>query len=385
MKLYNSKKDKELYYYFNAKKEQLWCYRHRYYDVLGKRKEKYKQGFKSENAAYRELLEVKTAILNGDVKQVEKSNLTVSEWLDIWYETHKNEWKESTRDHRKRVIKTRFKPLIGNYKLAELDKTTYKRIFINKLLTSMEPSTVQLLHRIFKASINAAVDDEILDRNRFTKIKIIKKRKEEKNFLTPEELNVFLPAAKKYLSITSYTLTLLLTFTGFRKGEAFGLQWSDICFETKTITVNKTRDKHGVRSPKSEKSYRKIKIDELLVNQLKLYQKWCKQIKLSFGSHLNDNDLVFINKDGRPSQEYILNRAFRNLFNKLDIKEITPHGLRHTHATILIGNRVPVIEIAERLGNTPQMIYNIYGHSFDKMEDESVRGFTSSVDLSAIQ
>ncbi|KNE22442.1 site-specific integrase [Virgibacillus pantothenticus] len=385
MKLYNSKKDKELYYYFNAKKEKLWCYRHRYYDALGKRREKYKQGFKSEDEAYRELLDVKTNILNGNLRQVEKSNLTVAEWLDIWYETHKNEWKKSTKDHRKGVIKSRIKPLIGNYKLTQLDKTTYKRVFINKLLARMEPSTVQLLHRIFKAAINAAVDDEILDRNRFTKIKIQKEKKEDRNFLTPDELNIFLPAAKKYLSITSYTLTLLLTFTGFRKGEAFGLQWNDVCFKKKTITVNRTRDIHGIRTPKSEKSYRNIKVDDVLVNQLKTYQLWCKEIKLSLGSHLNEDDIIFINRDGRPCHDYILNRAFRNLFKKIGIKEITPHGLRHTHATILIGNRVPVIEIAERLGNSPQMIYNVYGHSFDKLENESVKGFTSSVDLDAIK
>ncbi|WP_253291396.1 Arm DNA-binding domain-containing protein [Virgibacillus proomii] len=180
MKLYKTKKDKELYYYYNAKKEKLWCYRHRYDDALGKRREKYKQGFKSENEAYRALLEVKTAILNGDIKQVEKSNLTVSEWLDIWYETHKNEWKRSTREHRKFVIDKYFKPLLGKYKLAELDKTTYKRVFINRLLKQMNPNIVQLLHCIFKAAINAAVVDEILDRNRFTKIKIQKGKKAEK-------------------------------------------------------------------------------------------------------------------------------------------------------------------------------------------------------------
>ncbi|MFU0790711.1 MAG: Recombinase XerC [Virgibacillus proomii] len=385
MKLYKTKKDKELYYYYNAKKEKLWCYRHRYYDSLGKRREKYKQGFKSENEAYRELLDVKANILNGNVRQVEKSNLTVSEWLDIWYDTHKNEWKSSTRGHRKLVIDKHFKPSIGKFKLTELDKSTYKRVFINKLLDRMNPSTVQLLHRIFKAAINAAVDDEILDRNRFTKIKIQKRKKEEKNFLTPEELNIFLPAAKRHLSITSYTLTLLLTFTGFRKGEAFGLQWKDICFKAKTIDVNRTRDEYGIRSPKSERSYRTIKIDDFLINQLKSYYLWCKKLKLSLGLHLKEDDLVFITSSGQAMSTYTLNRAFDHLFDKLSITKISPHGLRHTHATILIGNRVPVIEIAERLGNTPQMIYNVYGHSFEEMEDESVKAFSNSVDVGAIR
>lgn len=48
LKLYKTEKDKELFYYFNAKKEQMYMYRHRYYDALGKRREKSKQGFKNE-------------------------------------------------------------------------------------------------------------------------------------------------------------------------------------------------------------------------------------------------------------------------------------------------------------------------------------------------
>lgn len=97
MKLYKTKKDPELYYYFNAKGVKMFMYRHRYYDALDNRREKSKQGFTSENKAYRALLEVRTSILDGDTKKVEDENLTVSQWLDIWYETKKVSWKITTR------------------------------------------------------------------------------------------------------------------------------------------------------------------------------------------------------------------------------------------------------------------------------------------------
>lgn len=67
--LFKTKKDPELFYYFTAKKEKRWIYRHRYYDALSNRREKSKQSFTSENEAYRKLLEVKIAISNGDVKK----------------------------------------------------------------------------------------------------------------------------------------------------------------------------------------------------------------------------------------------------------------------------------------------------------------------------
>src|SRR5690625_6256899 len=104
MKLYRTNKDRELYYYFNAKGEKRYRFRHRYYDALGNPRERSGQGFKNINKAYRKLLEVRLSIDNGDVRQVENENITVSEWLDIWYETKKIDWKQSTRKERKRII-----------------------------------------------------------------------------------------------------------------------------------------------------------------------------------------------------------------------------------------------------------------------------------------
>lgn len=375
-----SKKDNELFYYFNAKGEKLWCFRHRYYNSLGKRREKSKQGFKSEKEAYRSLLEVKASILNGNVKKVENSNLTVSEWLDIWYETHKNSWKETTRIQRENAIKHQMKPLLGKYKLAELDKSTYIRKYINFLSKDYKLSTVKLFHRLFKIAVNAAVDNEIIPRNRFNKISIKSESSEidelNDNFLTANELNTFLKYAKNLENITNYTLIKLLAFSGLRKGEALGLMWKNVNFAEQTLTVERTRDNKGTRSPKTKNSYRTILIDNELLKQLELYRTWCKATKLSFGMHLKDHDFIFIShQSGNPVTDNTLLYSFRRILKKSGIKRITPHGLRHTHATVLISRRIPDIVIAKRLGNTPQMIANVYGHLYKDLETESVQAF----------
>ncbi|MGG3887801.1 tyrosine-type recombinase/integrase [Metabacillus fastidiosus] len=381
MKMHKSKKDNDLYYYFNAKNEKMWCYRYRYYDALGKRKEKSKQGYKSEKEAYKALLEVKSSVINGDVKQVENSNLTVGEWLDTWFKTHKNDWKITSQIQRENAIKYQMKPLLGKFKLADLDKTTYKRIFINTLLEKYEPSTVQLFHRLFKVAINAAVDSEIIPRNRFNKITIPTKEKSE-NFFTAEELKNFLAAAKRLENITNYTLILLLAFTGLRKGEALGLKWDNIEFANKTLTVEQTRDNKGARTPKTKNSYRTILVDDALLNQLESYYRWCKKIKLSFGMHLKDDDYIFISyQSGAPVTDNAIKYSCDRICKKTGMKRITPHGLRHTHATILISQRIPVKVIADRLGNTPQMILDIYGHSFKELEEESVTAFSQIMNL----
>ncbi|EOP82982.1 hypothetical protein IGM_05177 [Bacillus cereus HuB4-4] len=381
MKMHKSKKDNDLFYYFNTKDEKLWCYRHRYYDALGKRREKYKQGFKNEKDAYRALLEIKASVLNGDTKQVENSNLTISEWLDIWFEAHKNDWKISSQIQRKNAIKYQMKPILGKYKLADLDKTTYKRVFINELLKKYEPSTVQLFHRLFKVAINAAVDDEIIPRNRFNKI-TIKNERTDDNFLTADELKKFLSSAKELENITNYTLLLLLAFTGLRKGESLGLKWENIDFENNTLTVERTRDNKGARTPKTQNSYRTILIDDTLIKQLKTYHIWCKETKLSFGTRLSDKDFIFISyQTGTPITDNAIKFSMDRLIKKTGYKRITPHGLRHTHATILISQRIPVKVIADRLGNTPAMILDIYGHSFKQLEEETVESFSKALSM----
>lgn len=381
MKMYKSKKDNDLYYYFNAKKEKLWGFRYRYYDALGNRKEKSKQGFKNEKDGYKALLEVKASVINGDVRHVENSNLTISEWLDIWFETHKNDWKITSKIQRENAIKHQMKPMLGKYKLADLDKTTYKRVYINELLKNYKPSTVQLFHRLFKAAINAAVDDEVIPRNRFNKISIQNEESAD-NFLTADELKLFLSASKGLENITNYTIILLLAFTGLRKGEALGLKWENVNFEKKTLTVERTRDNKGVRTPKTKNSYRTILIDDTLINQLKIYDTWCKETMLSFGRHLKDTDFIFISyQTGTPVTDNTIKYSIDRIIKRTGTKRITPHGLRHTHATILIGQRIPVKVIADRLGNSPQMILDIYGHSFKDLEEESVQAFEHALNL----
>ena len=381
MEMHKSKKDKDLYYYFNTKGEKMWCYRYRYYDALGKRKEKSKQGFKAEKEAYRALLGVKANVINGEVKQVENANLTISEWLDIWFDTHKNELKVTSRKQRENAIKYQMKPLLGKYKLTELDKTTYKRVFINELLKEYKPNSVRLFHRLFKIAINAAVDSEIIPRNRFNKI-IIPVENEDANFYTADELNVFLEAAKKLENITNYSLIYLLAYTGMRKGEALGLKWNNVDFTKSSITIERTRDTKGIRSPKTKNSNRTIRIDDELVQQLNIYRTWCKKTMLSFGKSWSENDFIFIShRSGTPTGSNTLTYCFDRIIEKAGLKTISPHGLRHTHATILISQKQPVNVIAERLGNTPQMIWDTYGHNYKALEEESVTAFSNALNL----
>lgn len=378
-KLNKSKKDKDLYWYTNKKGEKLWMYRHKYKDSLGNRREKKKSSFESEDAALKALLKVKSDLLNGKVKQVEKDRMTVSQWLDIWYETYHVNWKEPTQILHKDIKDRVIKPLIGNCLLSELDKSTYIRLYINKLKKIYASSTVKSYNRIFKLAVNAAVDDEIIPRNRFTKISI-KDDKVKDNFYDSNELNKLLEVAEKFTNETTFASLLTIAYTGLRKGEANGLRWNDINFREKTLTVERTRDDKGVRPPKTENSYRTIPVDDIVIAQLKTYKSWCKEKKFKYGKHLKDDDFVFVSyQNGMCISNSTINYGLKQAIKISGLKSITVHGLRHTHATILLNNGVISKVIAERLGNTPEMIDKVYGHILKDTEDKAVQVFGNSL------
>lgn len=383
MKLHKTR-EKEIYYYYLKNGEKRYMYRHLYYDLLGKRRERKRSGFKSLKEAQRELLKLKAAILDNNQLQVDNHDMNISQWMDTWYETYSKEWAISTREARKNAIEKHIKRLIGKIKLKDLTKTIYINKFLNVLKEEgFKAHSIRSMHATVSTALNAAVEDDILDRNRIRSAPI-EKPKRLTNFLTPNELNIFLHYAKKE-KISDYTLILLLAYTGMRSGEALGLHWSDIDFQENTISIKRTRDVLGTRKTKTENSVRTIKVDELVFKQLKKYRTWCMQRKLECGEQLEDDDYIFLNNDG--SMYYykeLLSISIRSIYrnikkDNIKMNTITGHGLRHTHATILLSQGIPVKTVADRLGNTPETLLETYAHTFEELEEKAVIVFSKSL------
>lgn len=183
------------------------------------------------------------------------------------------------------------KPLIGHFKLQQLTKTIYQKHYINELEKKYKPSTVRLLHDLFKIAINAAVEEEILTRNKLhgTVLPSLRRKEADKNYLTPEQLSLLLNHIKQHEDIAYYSLFLTIAYTGIRKGEALGLQWRNIDFTNQTISIERHRGSNGVDSTKTKNSERTIKIDEVVLQQLKSYRTAVKALLLSHGRKLHDD------------------------------------------------------------------------------------------------
>lgn len=374
-KLIKTAKDKDLYWYKDNDGNKKYAYRYRYYNTLGERKEKSKQGFDTEKKALQALTKLKAQVLEGNLQQVENEDMTIAAWCDIWLEFKKSDWKPTTLIRNKGSVENHIKPLLGNRKLNQLDKITYKRIFIEPLFQKYKPRSVESWHRTFIAMVNAAVDAEILQRNRFTNISFKEDEKEVENVISASQLNQLLGYAKTRNELQC-TIIYLLAFTGIRSGEACGLTWKDVNFKTGEVNINKTRDYLGVRSPKTRNSYRVFKVDDEVLEILKKYKLTAKKIHLRFGHEFKEESFIFISSSyyGKPICTSAIRKMFSAASNRLGFK-VKAHTLRHTYASLLISSGVDVVTVASRLGDTNEMVFKVYAHAVDENKNQTIEAF----------
>lgn len=374
VKYHKTKKD-GIYWYVDSKGKKKYAYRYRYYDRFNKRREKSRTNFNTEKEAERALIEIKANVLDGNDRYVENDHLTVGQWMEIWMESKKNTWRPGTYIHYQESYNNHIKPLIGHLKLKKLTNLTVQRELIDKLVEKgLRRPTVEGICKIFLAAVNAAVDEEILLRNKIKKLDFSAASvRTRENFYTEEELRVFLECAKDNDPFTRYTAFLTLAMTGMRKGEMMGLTWKDIDFEKRTITIDKARTRTGLGPPKSDNGYRKIPLNDELEKQLKKYRTWCIQKKWSLDKPFKETDYVFITvKGARPIGLTYMEDAIDHICEKYRLKRISPHGLRHTFASILLSKKVPLKTVADILGDHPNTVIRTYAHSYKNTENEAM-------------
>ncbi|MGR6907007.1 tyrosine-type recombinase/integrase [Lysinibacillus sp. BSL11] len=243
--------------------------------------------------------------------------MTVSQWMDIWFEARQTDLAISTKTLNEQMIRLYIKPILGHYKISNLDYLTYKNQFIDALLKTKSVNTVKSAHGVFNNAINLAVRNEILSKNRFTSMKISKEKEikkggvneeEQLNFLNEDDLKKLLNYLKKADDMTHTALIWTIALTGMRKGEVATLQWNDIYLQKCTINIYATRDYLGHRDAKTKNSVRIVEVDPELWKLLDSYRK--KIIATS-------NDYVFVNFDtlipiGKNLAGRILNKAYED-------------------------------------------------------------------------
>jgi integrase len=304
-------------------------------------------------------------------------NPTFEELAQLWLENYKTTVKSSTFENVRSKVEKMTKKHFKELKLKKITVAYCQRVVIELSKSYvLYNHYLSVINRIFKY----AVLMDILDSNPFDKVIKPKSKQTQRkgNFLTKEELKEFLKLAQTATLSYFFPLVHLMSYTGLRQGEALALKWSDIDFENKKITVNKTaariKEKQILQTPKTKNSKRVISIDPTTLSILKSWKK--DQIKIYFknGKHFEgDENFIFTNQ--RADWVHIHNFIpyFKRFIADHKLKPITPHGLRHTHASLLFSAGVEPKNISDRLGHsTVQITLDLYTHISEEQRTDTV-------------
>ena len=248
----------------------------------------------------------------------------------------------------------------------------------------LSPATVQAARRYFAMAMDDAIREGVLMRNVARLTKPPKSERREIIVLTQDEIAKLIETAKAsdhlFISVMLPELISLTVHTGLRQGEAFGLKLEDIDFSRSCLFVKRSLA-HVVgqgavfQETKTKTSRRRILLLAEDTANLTAYRKWQQEYAAMLGDRFTNHGLVFTSPFGEPiSPTNFSRRYFKPLLAKAGIDlAFTFHGLRHTHATLLLQQGVNPKIVQERLGHSSiKMTMDTYSHVLPDMQQQAV-------------
>lgn len=281
------------------------------------------------------------------------------EWIGIYKE---GAIRKVTMDKYKLSLSWIIK-LAPKLRLCDLDRVSYQQL-LNNYAKEHERQTVMDFHHHLKAAILDAVDEGLVEKDPTRKVIIKGKEPKEKKqkYLNQFELHLLLKDLNLESKLNYDWLILLIAKTGMRFSEAIALTPTDFDFSHQTLSINKTwnyKGDGGFQPTKNKSSVRKIQLDWMIVSQFSALIK-----------NLPKEKPIFVT-------ESIYNSTINDLLSrhcqKVNIPEITVHGLRHTHASLLLFAGVSIASVAKRLGHSSMnTTERTYLHIIQELENKDV-------------
>ena len=167
---------------------------------------------------------------------------------------------------------------------------------------------------------------------------------------------------------------LTVLFMGLRRGELAGLEWKDIDYENKTMTIARSvQDIIGfgliTKEPKTENSKRTISMPDKLIDYLKEYEVWWQNQKKYLGDRLGDTDRLFCTEDGTDISPGLFRVWLQKTLAKVDLPKVTLHSLRHTNITLQLVAGVDMKTVSARAGHSKASTTSDFYSHFIKNSD----------------
>ncbi|SPT61283.1 Integrase [Aerococcus viridans] len=353
-----------------------------------------RRGFNSKEEAEFELAKIKLELKNNSFQKPSNEIVTFEEVYREWNLGYVNTVRETTYTMTSQQFRKYILPAFGKRNIRDI---TIKecQIKVN------EWSKIYKNFKVLKSAVQRVLDHALISKyiqeNPMKYVKMPKKMEDfthykKENYYTVEEVKAFFNTLTEHFSIKEVAMFHLLAYTGMRKGELGALCWSDINFEDKTIKIYKNlayvNKGYKVYPPKTKKSNRTIKIHDITIELLKKWKKQQAEELLSFGINPNQKEqwvfsMFYGDKINTPIHPDTTNNILKKVMkiNK-DLPKITPHGFRHTHASILIEASTEIKEISERLCHAGiEITGNTYGHLTEKAKENTANKFAEALNL----
>lgn len=324
---------------------------------------------------------------------VEHNQITVSEWLDCWYENYVvGKVKVKTRCDYESSIRCHIKPHLGRIKLTEL-KGMQVQQFYNELLKNgrldkkggLSPKTIRNIHIGLHRAMEQAVYNDLIIKNPLKGVSLPKQTKKPIEILTPEEQKQLVDKCFDHPWGVAVFLTL---YTGMRLGEVLGLNWKDIDFEKNTISISKQVGRIQNFDPniesktilclrnetKTSSSNRVISVAPKIMEKLNEHKIAQEKHRKKWKSAYNNLNMVFCREDGNLVDPKTFRTFYLNTLEKAEVGHKRFHALRHTFATRAMEANSHIKAVSNILGHaSSQITLDTYSHVSQDLQQETMQ------------
>ena len=268
-------------------------------------------------------------------------------------------------------------PTLGSRRLADVKPLDIQHLYAKLLADGLTANTINSIHARLHNAFDQAVRWELIRQNPVALVSPPRMTKPEMKALDREQAKAFLTAARenaRYFPAFFFALS-----TGCRPEEYFAVKWSDIDWQTGTITIQRAlwwrKKKQGwvFTEPKTKAARRTIPLGKALMDVLKDWKRSQAEERLKAGSEWQNHDLVFTKRTGRPLDLCTTSEAFKAALKSAELpKDFRLYDLRHTCASLLMAEGLNPKIVSERLGHANISItLGIYSHVAKGMQEEA--------------
>lgn len=309
----------------------------------------------------------------GDGLPLPSERLTVKAFLGQWLEAKRPSLRPESFRRYEEACRLHIVPEIGRKPLSKVTPGDLQALYARCRAKGLSGTSLSLLHGVLHKALDDAARWNLAVRNVADLVDAPRRSTPEMPTLSAEEAARLLLEAKGDPLEAFYTLALTC---GLRLGELQALRWRDVDLERRRLKVTATLQ--GVEDgapilaePKTARSKREVYLSEMAIDALRRHRTRQLETRLQVGECWTDFGLVFCNGFGRPLDgNNVRTRSFARLLERAGLPPMRFHSLRHSAATLLMAEGVPVKVASELLGHADvTTTLRIYSHVLPSMQE----------------